>query len=633
MATLRTKKSWCALWLTLLALLLIVRSAKAQEVQISASVDADRVEVGDTVSYSLRVTVSGNTMPSDPAPGQVTGFSVLGAGSSPMQMHMNMNGRPSDMNSLVTTWSLRANKVGNFTLGPASATVKGTRRSASMVRVNVVPRGQGGSSRTSPRGGSLLDPFAVSPFDPFAGSPLRSLLDIDKEPERESLKPTADPKLNIDKEPAKIAFLRATVDKTQATLGEQITLSVYLYADPTVGGFRVADVHEATANDFVKRSLIEDETRTIDLGMALVGGRPWSVKLVRKSALFALKTGRLGIEPMSLTLVGFRPEQQRQTEPLHVEITDPPAAGRPPGYSVGNVGNFALAATVSPRSVEQGGAVGVTLEVRGTGNIPEKLVLPVVDGVEWLDASSQDKLGAMQSDRFGGTRTFSYVVRFHKPGTIDLGEVRLPYYDAERRNYNVARASLGIVDVKPGQERSAADPETDRLLANLPLLRTTLEGPSTVSYWSDRAWFWALIFGLPIACTSTLGALAMVRKVRERRAKRTPSPDNVAKARRADAKAACEGNDAKAALGAVVRAIHAVVLAETGVNLRGASATVARTELAGAGANNAAANGVLDALKACEDAQFSPDGVAMASVREVWARAEDAMACLGNKAV
>ncbi|MCL2777341.1 MAG: BatD family protein [Polyangiaceae bacterium] len=623
MATRRTKKSWWARWVCCLvlwlALLLVVRSAKAQEVQISASVDADRVELGDTVSYSLRVTVSDNAMPSDPAPGRVAGFSVIGADSSPMQMHMNVNGRPSDMNSLVTTWLLRADKVGSFTLGPASATVKGMRRSASVLRVTVVPRGQGGSSRSR------------SPFDPFANNPLRSLLGTGREPERESLKPTADPKLNIDREPAKIAFLHATVDKTRAVLGEQITLSVYLYADPSVGGFRVADVHEATANDFVKRSLIDDETRTIDLGMALVGSRPWGVKLVRKSALFALKTGRLEIEPMSLAILGFRTEQQRQTEPLHVEVTEPPAVGRPPGYSLGDVGDFALAATVSPRSVEQGGAVGVTLEVRGTGNIPEKLVLPVVEGVEWLDASSQDKLGATQSDRFGGTRTFSYVVRLHKPGAIDLGEVRLPYYDADRRNYSVARASLGIVDVKPGQERSAADPETERLLANLPLLRTTLEGQSTVSYLSDRAWFWALVFGLPIACTSTLGALAMVRKARERRADRTPSPHRVAKARRADAKAACEGSDAKAALGAIVRAIHAVVVAETGVNLRGASTTAARTELAGAGANDAAAKGVLDVLRACEDAQFSPDGVAMASVREIWTRAEDAMARLGNE--
>ena len=34
----------------------------------------------------------------------------------------------------------------------------------------------------------------------------------------------------------------------------------------------------------------------------MVGGRPWSVKLVRKNALFPIKTGRLSIAPMSLTL-------------------------------------------------------------------------------------------------------------------------------------------------------------------------------------------------------------------------------------------------------------------------------------------------------------------------------------------
>ncbi|MCL2723877.1 MAG: BatD family protein [Polyangiaceae bacterium] len=612
-----------AIGFALLAVLLVVRPAAAQ--QISASVDADRVEVGDTFSYSLAVAVSGGAMPSDPQPGAVTGFTIVGASSSPMQMHMNMNGAASTVNSLTTTWSLRANKVGTFALGPASAIVNGSRRAASPVRVIVVPRGQGGGVR------GRHSPFGGSPFDPFANSPFRGLFGIGEEPQQEALKPTADPKLNLDEERGAVAFLHAMVDKTHAVVGEQVTLNVYLYADPYARPVRVSDVHEATVNDFVKRSLIEDESRAIDLGTALVGGRIWSVKLVRKNALFPLKTGRLEIEPMSLTLAGA-PSGRRQSEALHVDVTEPPVAGRPPGYAVGDVGDFALSATVSPRSVDQGGAVGVTLEIRGTGNIPEKLTLPVVRGVEWLDASSHDKLGAVESDRFGGTRTFSYVVRFREPGAVDLGEIRLPFYNADKKTYVVAHAPLGIVEVRAGATHDAGAPEPEPVLANLPAIRRTLEGRTAERFLSDRAWFWALVLGLPVACVLAISATSMLRRAREHRAERAPSPERVAKARRAEAKAACEGDDAKAALGAVVRAIVAVVSAETGVNLRGVSADTARGELRAAGVGDEATNELLAALRACEDAQFSPDGASISSVREMWARVEAVLGRIESEA-
>ena len=48
-------------------------------------------------------------------------------------------------------------------------------------------------------------------------------------------------------------------------------------------------------------------------------------------------------------------------------------------------------------------------------------------------------LRAVAAALAGGTRTFSYVVRVHKPGSIDLGEVRLPYYDPDRKTYEIAQ--------------------------------------------------------------------------------------------------------------------------------------------------------------------------------------------------
>src|SRR5581483_863931 len=136
--------------------------------------------------------------------------------------------------------------------------------------------------------------------------PWKNLFDFGDEraaPEPPQL-PT-DPKLALDFVRAPVAFLHATVDKTRAVVGEQVTLTVYLYQDPFQHAGQPADVHEATATDFAKRPLIEDQ-RALPAGNAMVGGKPWVVSIVRKDALFPLKSGRLLIEPMTLSFPGAR---------------------------------------------------------------------------------------------------------------------------------------------------------------------------------------------------------------------------------------------------------------------------------------------------------------------------------------
>lgn len=616
--------------------LFFAQRALAAEVQIDASASTSVVEVGSTITYSMRAMVKDGDPPSDPKPGNVAGFTVTGTSASPMRMHMNVNGVASVMNGIVAVWKLRADKVGAFTLGPPSVSVNRARQSGNAVRVTVVPKGQGprasGVDPFDPFGGQ--DPFGgLSPFgghDPFGGAlaPFRGFFG-DDEPEP-APRATADPKLNLDAPRAPVAFLHATVDKTKAVLGEQVTMNVYLYMDPMARQGQPTDVHEATATDFVKRSLLEDESHTTDLGTAIVGGRLWGVVLVRKSALFPLKTGRLTIAPMSLTLSQLR-SGQRESESLVVDVTEPPLDGRPAGFISGNVGNFSLQATVSDRSIEQDGAVGVTIELRGTGNLPSELNLPVTRQIEWLEGSTRDKLGAEQKDRFGGTRTFSYVVRIHQAGAVELGEIRLPFYDPDKRAYGVATAALGIVDVKPGTSRDAGADETVAPLSNMPKERTALEEPVRDRRLTDSAPFWFLLFGAPLACVVGLGAERAVRNVRKRRSEASPTPAQQAKQRREEASTLVDGNDAKAAMGGILRAIRAGVLAETGVHLGATGGEKARGELTAASVSDETSHAIVTLLREAEDAQFSPEGLSMAQAKETWARAEKVLTSLERR--
>ena len=300
---------------------------------------------------------------------------------------------------------------------------------------------------------------------------------------------------------------------------------------------------------------------------------------------------------------------------------------------MGDVGDMALQATVTPRAAPREGAVGITIELRGTGNLPSQLSLPVVPGVEWLEQGTNDKLGPTQNDRFGGTRTFSYVVRLHKDGALDLGEVRLPFYDAQKGSYAVARATLGIVNVSAGSARDAGIEEPEVVLGGMPKERRVLEAPRAQTYLSERPTYWAALFGCPLACALALGAHGLFGRMRERRASAVPSPDRVAKERRAEADAAVRGDDGKAAMGAVARSVEAAVLLKTGVNLRGAASDTSKGELEEAGVSEDDAAQVMSIMRACEDARFSPDAVAVTTARETWERARDVLERLSGKPV
>ena len=411
-------------------------------------------------------------------------------------------------------------------------------------------------------------------------------------------------------------------------VGEQVTLNVYLYEDlRNRQQLRPTDVHEPTATDFVKRSLMQDETRAILVGTALVGGQPWSVKLVRKNALFPIKAGRLAISPMSLTLSGVR-SGLREREALFVDIVEPPIANRPPGYQIGDTGDFSLSATMTPREIDQHGAVGVTVELRGTGNMPSTLTTPEINGVEWLDPQVTDSLGPIAADKFGGVRTFTYVVRVHRAGSVDLGEVRLPYFDPQARRYEVAHTALGIVQVAKASGRDAGIDVAEPLLPNLPRARAALEGQRAESFLTERPLYWTTLFGMPIACVLGIGMTGALRRVRERRANAAPSPDRIARDRRSEAEASMKSDDAQAAIGAISRALGAEMLARAGVNVRGTSSEGATTELVDAGVSEETARAAMQILAECEDARFSPEGVTMETARPLWRRAKEVIGAI-----
>jgi hypothetical protein len=603
--------------------------AQASQPEVQVQLEADTVGLGDLVHLQMSVT-SADEMPSDAQIGATPGFVVRGQNASPAQTHILANGSRMDRYTLTVDWALQAQRAGTFALGPLTAVVGGSRYAAQKVTIHVVPAGQAPHrSRAPPR----PDPFSLSPFDPWRG--LLPGMDDGSQQLPPAPAVAVDPKLSLEAPRGNYFFLHATVDKSAAMVGEQVTFTVYEYADTNAGDIEVDGdaVHDPQVADFVKHPLIPEDKEAPVAGYASVGGRIWQVKIVRRWALFPLHSGDLAIGPMSVTLVRPRAAagQARTTEPFGVRVVEPPLSGRPLGFSVGDVGRFAIAAQVQPRDIEQGGAVSVHVELSGTGNVPEAIAPPVRDGVEWLSPEVHTELGPIGQGAYGGKRTFDFVVHVKRAGTVDLGEVSLPFWDPEPRRYGVARAPLGAIRVKPNAaavEAAKAEAPAERL-NGLPPPRVDLEGGKIAKrHLDDSPFFWWFgVGGGPLAFGVAVAGRASARRARQLWRGRKASPLAELKERVAAVRAACQRSDPRAIDATITRALEAATVAHARVGVRGALGAEVVGRLEHAGVDPRVAVGVSDLLGECEKGRFAPEASDAEASR---ARATRALEVIGH---
>jgi len=599
--------------------------------ELQASVDGDTVAVGDDFEVHLKAMaqgeVSGVKLSEDPHIAQ------LGRPNIGTFHEMNIrNGVMVQKQGVNVTFRLSAVKVGAAKLTPM-VTIGDTTYRANTITVRVVPPGQ--APPRQQRGGQP-DPFGGLP-DPFSGfrglfgNPFGDPEDNPRQP-RSSFDIPTDPKYTLSAPRGRGTFLHAGIDKTNAVIGEQVTLSIYQYIDLGLNReLEFNDVHDVTTSDFLRKPLMEESPNPKIVGNARIGDHIWAVRLIRKMALFPLKSGELKIGPMSLGVAKSTGgvTDKRESETLTVHVAEPPANGRPPGYAVGDVGQFELSGTVEPREIAHGGVASVTLELSGTGNLPASIVPPARQGVEWLAPDVKEQMGPQQNDRYGGKRTFNYVVRLTREGTIDLGDVAIPFYNPDTRAYDVARASMGSVVVKPGgaadgNVASASDP-----MPNLPPMRID-RAPAVVphGHLTDARPFWFALAAPSLSFVLFAGGRAAGRRLKERVRTRNGSPDTLLKQRLQEADAACAGSDGRAADAAIARALEQGIIVKAQVNVRAMATRQIATALTEQRVAEPLAQSIEELLAACEAARFAPTGSDIAVSRERWKAAQECISKL-----
>jgi hypothetical protein len=603
---------------------------------LRTTTSAHQAEVGEGIRIEVSALSDSDDSPTNPRLRAPPGFSVQGPSVSSSQQISFSNGHFEHRRGITATWIVIGTRPGRFVIGPVTVDVGHGVVQGERIDVEVVAQGTIPRPPSNPRG--FFDPG--NPFDPFSMMQrLPGMSDLDEVPLLDA-PPDAPADYLIPHATEPMAFLRAMATPAQAIVGEQVTLNVYAYA--ARGPYDEVNSAEPSRADFLSYSLIDSSFKQPRYILPIDGAR-YSVVKLRQIALFPLRAGALVVGPMRL---GFRgpgyPETApgggllRQSAPLSIVAVEPPLAGRPPGYELGDVGTYTLSAEVEPRRVQAGDAVSATIRLEGTGNVPHHVKVPEQNGVDWLDPTITEGVTPNETV-IGGYRQFRYVVRLDEPGKRDLGEVTLPYYDPRSRRYEVARARLGTVEVLPGQAVAAPSASSSAGVSPAPRdpfeglgkVRKTLGAPSSPPrHLSDKPAFWAFLFGAPGGIAAIRGLIALSRRLARRVRERSRSGAARAGQALSDARVAASKGDSSAVASAVERAVYTAIEDRLGVKARAVLRSDLTADLERRGADGALANDVAHLLDECDTTRFT--GTADSSAQSLIDRGAAIVLVLGR---
>jgi hypothetical protein len=582
--------------LVLVALLASASASAAVEV----TAEADRSEVGLPDTFLLTVRASDAPRGSNIVLPDLDGAEVLSTQRGMSSTVQLGSGGPIIRQELTLTAVVRPTRVGRLSLPPVELhTPNGVARS-NVVTLTVHKTHVPGPPATARPQRPDFFPGFPSGFpdeDPFAG--VR---------EREAARPRAEGDL----------FLRSEVDRKEVYVGEQVTLSFWIYSRvdlsrvdnvgmPKLDGFWSEDIDSPSALSF--------EPRTVE-------GVPYRAYLLKRLALFPMKPGTRDINPVEADITtGFLfagHREHRVGNPLSLKVKPLPP-GAPPGFAPANVGSYRLSAELSSPTAELGSPVTLRIILEGQGNLKD-VVLPRASAppaLKLYEPSAQEHLAVVHG-HIEGRRSQEYLLMAQQTGTFQIPSLSFAYFDPEQRRYETAHTAALTLAVTPGGGTSTAagPPATAPDVPRNVLAAGALRPLRLESRFEQAlpAWRRPLVLVATALPPVAWMLVSLAGAVRTRRARRDPISEQKRGTRAARGKLVAAsrlketGTDA-AFSEQVERAVTGFLEARLGGGLTGLTRDVLRQRLRNAGAPEALEQCAARALDTCDAVRFAPGAV------------------------
>jgi hypothetical protein len=404
--------------LNILLLLLLSLKLQAASVTFTAKSSHDVVEVGQRFQVTFTINGGGGNF----TPPDFGSFRLLSGPNQSSSMQY-INGQMS--RSFSISYVLMATKEGEFTIGEARMQVEDKNLTTDPFQIKVVAASQNS---------------------------------------RNAHKQRQNQRKNEGEQLSDYVYLRATVDKRKAYVGEKISVNYKLYSRLTLNGIDLEKLPALTGFWSQDLSSIYDEVK---VSTEYIDGEVYQVANLQQSVLYPQRSGKLTIDPLEmLVTVQVRSRQTRsifesmfgsyerkeviaKSQPITIEVE--PLPGLATGEFSGAVGNFDLDVSVNKEKVNANEAINLKIKISGNGNLP-LIGAPELNFPPDFEVYDPETENNFQTTAHGssGSKTFNYLIIPRHSGEFTLDPYSFTYFDLNSKQYKTLRSPPLTIQVEKG---------------------------------------------------------------------------------------------------------------------------------------------------------------------------------------
>ncbi len=412
----------------MLGLLLLLQVQAASGLVLKASIDRPRINVGEEVV--LTIVAGGKT--ADQAELSLPDFSGFAVLSRSEMSEVTLGVARARV--VTVEIRLRAQKAGNYAFGPIKVRQGGAEASIDGPDIEVTESAAAGMLALNPR---VRDLVSRAPPPRLSGK----------------------------------VGLSVVLSRDTVLVGEQVDL--------LTAAWFPRDLRSQLRRQPVLQPPVLDgvwsfpQTSPPGIAASKRVGDKWYDLFVAHQVVFPLAPGPVKVPPATLrysvpVATQFFSQEERfsvSSDPRTLVVSALPLAGQPPGVAGATGRDLKRERNLTPMRARAGEAVNVEVVVRGEGNVA-LWPAPELKWQQGARAYAEGSSEEMQSvaGRLTGAKRFRFVVVPSQSGVLTVPSVSYPYYDFNRRSYQVVTLAAMGVAVGPAREASTARAMPPQLL-------------------------------------------------------------------------------------------------------------------------------------------------------------------------
>ncbi|WP_405208740.1 BatD family protein [Aquimarina sp. LLG6339-5] len=290
---------------------------------------------------------------------------------------------------------------------------------------------------------------------------------------------------NADYVASENLHLVAEVSKSNPYLNEAITVVYKLYVSPRIQISNLREIDNPKYSDFWSQAI---KIGQLKVERGEYKGEPYNFVVCGKTVLYPQKTGKLEIEPLTLSIAVDVPTNRRDifggklystvnktvaagTRTINVKPL--PIEGKPDDFS-GAVGSFDFKITPNRTELDATESLEAKILVSGNGNLKlfDLPKLSVPNGLEQYEPEHNERVRTNMAG-MSGNISDSYTLVPQFKGTYPIPPVSFSYFDLKTETYKRITSPEIVINVKNGPDSGSIVTNSESTSTNKKLVTQT----------------------------------------------------------------------------------------------------------------------------------------------------------------